>query len=461
MKKAKAILSSVFVLLLVFGTVMITSAAEVTETEPNNDKSQASEFNISNVMNGSLSDTSDIDWFKVSATKFGMAHLTVVTKGTDDFNVTVYDSNDNLLVKFNASGSKTESSLFAVQSGAYYIKVEPGSVVSSSSYTLDLTSETYDNGEVEPNNDIAYANIIKLNTIHSSSDYMGSVKPGDTDWFRFTSVSGYFYYELKKVDNGSGTVKADVISIVGTGDTGNTVVGSISSATKNKLVRSADIGTKEQTYFIRVTGDGAYSVAVRAFLDSKNEYEYNDTTVYANNLTIDYNGRLYGSISHSGDADMFRITTTDADKNTLITVSAFNGEGYKEYDKNASWNVALISNAGKVLDEKLATATKPAEINLAEQGAGTYYLRITKGSVSTIANYIITSSAAPEPEKQYDSLLSRLRYGIDWKSFWERNPLKELMGNIDMMRTFGSLIKLSFGTIGQWIIRLIASRAAT
>ncbi len=459
MKKAKALLSSILVVLLVFGTVIMSYAAETNEKEPNNDKANATEFNINNVATGSLADTTDIDWFKVSATKFGMAFLTLTQKGSDDFKVTVYDSDDLVLASFNASGDKTDSQLFSVSNAAYYIKVEPGSVVSSASYTLELTSTTYDNGETEPNNDIANASIINLDIYHKSSIYMGSVKSGDEDWFRFDCVSGYFYYELTKVDGGAGSVTADVISIMGTGDSGNTVVGRINAGVKGKTLRSADIGTKDTVYFIRVTGNGAYSLAVQAFLDSKYECEYNDTTVFANPITINYNDRLYGSISHDGDVDMFKVTTTDKDKNSMITISAFSAEGYKEFDKNATWNVALLNSNGAVLEEKMATTAAGADLDLAKQGAGTYFIRVSKGSMSTIALYKLTSSESKEPEKEGKTLLERLRYDINWRAFWERNPFKELMGNVDILTTLGALFRTSFGTIIQWIMRLIASRA--
>ena len=64
-----------------------------------------------------------------------------------------------------------------------------------------------------------------------------------------------------------------------------------------------------------------------------------------------------------------------------------------------------------------------------------------------------------EPEKEGKTLLERLRYDINWRAFWERNPFKELMGNVDILTTLGALFRTSFGTIIQWIMRLIASRA--
>lgn len=459
MKKAKALLSIVLVLLLVFGTAMVSFAAEVTEKEPNNDRANATEFNIKNVITGSISDISDVDWFKVTPTKFGLAHLTVTQKGSDDFKVSIYDESENLLADFSAYTAKTDSPYFTVSAQPYFIKVEPGSVISSSTYTLDLSSETYDSGEVEPNDTIANATFIKLDTAHKSSTYMGSVNASDVDWFRFTSVAGYFYFELEDVSTMTGSVTADVISILGTGDLGNTVVGSVTASAGSGLVRSADIGTKETTYFIRVTGNGVYSLAVRAALDNKNEQEYNDTKAYANALTIDYTyGIVYGSISHNADVDWFRFQTTDKDKNTSIVVSAFNATNYKEYDKNASWTATVYNSKDQVVEEKLVTTEAPAVIDLAKSGAGTYYLKISKGSVSTIGLYAITSKQSEEPEKEYDSFLDRLRYGINWADFWARNPFKELMNNINIMGTLGSLFKLSFGTIGQWLMQLIASR---
>ena len=356
--------------------------------------------------------------------------------------------------------SKTDSPYFAVSAQPYYIKVEPGAVISNSSYTLDLSSETYNNGEVEPNNDIANANLVQLDKDHNSTTFMGSVISGDEDWYRFSSVVGYFFYELEDVSGMSGSVTADVIAISGTGDAGNTVVGSITASAGAGSVRSADIGTKAATYFIRVTGNGVYTLDVHARLDNKNEYEYNDTTVYANPYTIDYTyGVIYGSISHNYDVDYYRVSTTDSDKNSAIVISAFNAENYKEYDKNASWTAALYNGKYELLDEQTVTTESPATLDLASNGAGTYYIRISKGLVSTNALYVLSSKPYEAQSSSDDeSLLSRLRHDIDWASFWQRNPFKELMGNVNIMGTLGSLFKLSFGTIGKWIMQLIASR---
>ena len=63
MKKAKALISALLACILVFGIFTVCFAEEktVAETEPNNDKAAATEFDMEGTATGSLSDASDTD----------------------------------------------------------------------------------------------------------------------------------------------------------------------------------------------------------------------------------------------------------------------------------------------------------------------------------------------------------------------------------------------------------------
>ena len=455
MKKAKALISALLACILVFGIFTVCFAEEktVAETEPNNDKAAATEFDMEGTATGSLSDASDTDVFKFVPAKSGIGVLTIAAKGSDDYAVTVTDASDKVVATFVASGTSTDSSEFdLIANATYYITLKANSVAGTGgSYTIEVTNRVYANAEVEPNNELAQATTIELDTAGNSKAYYGAVTKSDVDYFAFQAKQGYAFIELKKIAKTSGTITAEVVTIQSTGGS-EKVIGRIANSTTDTTETSADIGTKAYTYYIKVTGEGAYTVAAHVRVNAENEYEPNNEKAYANTFTA--GTRRFGNLSYAEDIDLFKITTTDADKNVAIVISADTSTTDKRNDPAGVWNVEVLNSNMESISTGIVSFDKTFECNIAEQGAGTYYIKVTASNYSKGA-YIVTTKPVEAP--QTGSLWDRIK-ALDWAKFWNDNSFGELMKNVDLGKVLKTVGQLSFGTIFKWIAQLIASR---
>ncbi len=443
MKNAKKLLA-LFMALLVFSGAAVTSfAAGAEETEPNNSKEEATAYDIEDVATGSLSDAGDVDWYKVTVKNPGSAKVKLTQDGTDVFEVAVYDSADKELVSFTASDENPESSSFTVNPGEYYIKVSAGSVISGVKYTVDFTSFIAENSETEDNNDISSANVIEFKS-GTSGQAVGAVSSGDTDWFRFTASSGTFNCELKKTDDGAGSIKAEFYQSKSGSES---ILGSVSVSPEAKSAKSADIGIIAGNYYIKVTGSGSYSLTVSTGKTEGYVYETesNDSAPLATSFTINYEGVVLGALSHEKDVDWFIVTTSAKDKNSIVWVEARGKENYAGYNSDSSWTVELLDSDKKSLETKTASTEAPAEFNLANYGAGTYYFKIYAGMKYTSSEYVFKSKKTDEPAPPF------------WQQIWEmlKNSnvvpqLRELFDRINILGVIGSIIS----NLGKWIIEL-------
>ena len=462
MKKAKSLLSVLLTCIIALSifTLAFADTANVAETEPNDNKAQATVFDDANgTATGSISGHSDTDYFKFKATNSGLAFLTVTMTGGDDYKVTVEnDSGSPLAGPFVASGTSADSSYFTIMKDSeYYIKVEANSVVTGGSkYTLEITETSKLKMEAEPNSEFATANAFTMDTNGNSDEIYGSVSGADVDFFSFKANAGYTFIDLKKMDNQSGEVVVEVFHLKSS-DKEHVAKFSTSDpfvSSKNNFERSADIGTKGEVYYVKVSGNGAYSLRVYTRISAENESEYNNDFAYANSFTA--SARRFGNLSATDDVDFFKITTTDADKNIAIVVTADTSAGDSRNDPEGSWNVEVFNSEKKSVGSGNVPFAKPAEINIASEGAGTFYIKVTASNYSKGA-YIVSTKKVDAPQENL-SLWERIK-ALDWAKFWKENSFGELMNNIDVVSVFKSLFQLSFGTIGTWIAQLIASRA--
>lgn len=442
MKNAKKLLALLLALLVVSGAAVTSFAAGTEETEPNNDRENASAYDIADVATGSLADAEDVDWFKVTVKNPGSAKVKLTQEGTDIFEVAVYDSADKELVSFTASDDNPESPSFTVNPGDFFIKVSAGSVISGVTYTVDFTSVIAENSETEDNNDIASANAIEFKS-GTSGQAVGAVSSDDTDWFRFTAITGTFNCEIKKTDDGAGTVKAELIQSKSGSEN---LLGSVSVSQTGKSAKSADIGVIAGTYYVKVTGSGSYSLTVSTdkVIGYVYETESNDTAQNATSFTIDYKGLVFGSLSHENDVDWFIVTTNDKNKNSIVRISARSADNYAGYDSNSSWTVEFLGSNKETIDTQTASTEKAAEFNLAEKGAGTYYFKVSSDMKYTSSEYFISSAETEEPVPFWQQIIEMLKGSKVWEQ------IIELFSNINKTGVFVSI----FGNLFKWIIEI-------
>ena len=444
MKKIKTFISLALALVLACGALTVSFAENTAEVEPNNSKEEATVYDIKDIAEGALENSEDIDWYKLSATTSGLGKLKFSQEGNDSFKVTVFGDKDNELVSFTASGKECVSPYFTVREGDYYVKVEAGDVVSGSAYTIDFESDIRYDAEAESNDALSEANGLTISGGVSSMT-AGTLASSDTDCFRFKGISGYFYVELTKLDEGSGTVTAECLN------SKSKTVGKVSASVKDRAERTADVGCGESDYYIRISGEGVYSFTVTVKADSLYEFESNDTTATATVYTIDsanHNERMYGTISYEGDTDYYRINADSKSYKSQIKVSAFDAENYAEFNADSAWQVYFIDPDGNETQVGTATVGKPVDVNISEYGEGTSYIKITGDLRSTKSAYKLTSYYQDPPEPEQPFILRLL--GL-FKGSQILEDMKELFSNMNTLEVLYNLVRTSIGTIILWL----------
>ncbi len=145
-------------------TVKFTEST-VWETENNNSKSKANSLELATDKSGSISTSSDADWYKFEVTKDGTYNVNFNHKTIDDsysyWNMTVYEDDgvtkvDSCYVKGDVEDTSLEVELTA---GVYYIKAEDSTSHSAIDYSVRVsevsTTDTPDN----PVNDIMIGDV--------------------------------------------------------------------------------------------------------------------------------------------------------------------------------------------------------------------------------------------------------------------------------------------------------------
>lgn len=411
--------------LVLSGAAVTSFADDISEAEPNNDKENATAYDVNGVITGSLTDAEDIDWYSVTLKNYGTAHITLTQTGSDVFETAVFDSSDSELTSFTVSEQSGKSPVFTVTPGEYYIVVKSGSVASGAEYKIEFTNIIAEYSEVESNNTKDTANIINLKSADNSGEAVGSVTGDDEDWFAFTALNGYFYCQLKRTDDGSGTVSAEIIK-PGSKDSR---VGVVSVSQSGKAEKSADVGSVAGKYYVKVTGEGVYTLTVSAFKsDIATEIESNNTTETASPYTINYSDITVGSLYDADDVDWYIVTTSEKDKNSIVVFDAMNTASYAGFDPNSSWKIEFYNSDKELISSAVASVGSPAEFNLANEGAGTYYFKVSSDLNPTLALYYISSKETDPPEETgsfWQQIINMLKGSKAW------DQAKELWGNIN------------------------------
>ena len=151
------------------------------ENEPNDE--YANYLSAGSIKRGSLSSTSDIDWFYLHAdanTNLNISFDSPLASDLNYFNVWVYDDLGNLLSR-QATGSDFAFDVTAVKAAEYYIGITSSTNYSSLEYALTATlTDASGTQESEPNDLINDANVVTLDTW-----FKGQLSlPEDPDYFR-------------------------------------------------------------------------------------------------------------------------------------------------------------------------------------------------------------------------------------------------------------------------------------
>jgi len=383
------------------------SADSIIEVEDNNSYNKATEITVNTSVTGNLSSSSDVDWYKVYLPKKGVISVDFKHDNLYDdryyWAISLYKSDGSTRVSggsasYDAKGNEDlKLPEFGVSAGTYYIRIEDKNVFSSASYNFKLTYSENDYYESENNNSVSTADLIELNTV-----YKGAInQSSDEDWYKVIVTENgtisvdfkhenlydnrnFWRIELYHSDGSSKVSGANATHIYGTSD----------SVSQRFGVSAGN------TYYIKISDGDCFSSTTYSFsvIHEKNEYYETETNNSFGTATpIEFGQRYYGSITHNGDSDWYKVVL----KNSMKFVLSFdhsiasweNEEWYLElYSSNGtSYLTNIEGNAEKYAIKANSNRTLPA-FNVS---AGTYYIKVSPGSSSWWSNmysFIITEN---------------------------------------------------------------------
>lgn len=462
MKTMKSVIAILLALVMTLSTVMVAFAADPTaETEQNGTAETANPFAWSDGATGSLSDATDVDFFKFTTTKPGRATLTFRNTASAQtiFDVAILDAAQNVKVSFRVDtiNSDVKSPNFSVIAGDYYVKVSCGSAHSTNDYKITVAIQDFgENYETEPNNTMASASLIKGVALKSYSTVMYGIIENASDvdyWYFNMPAPGIFEVQVRNEDQSDDRFKVQISTVFNTGDTEKVFGEFIVSGNNFLQNRSAEMGVAKNGYYIKVSshdgGVGAYSLRIWPEGKIDTEFEYNGLKDRANHY--DFGKTIYGSNSMATDLDYFRVITTNENINTSVNFEVDSTDLSGRFLTSAYWKVELRGADDKVITTKDFSNTRSTSFVMNEYAAGTYYFVVKDGT--TQSKYKISTSAA-EPKQEDDSNLpfwERIAK-LDWWKFWVDSGFNDLVNNLDWFPMIWDLIRTSLGTLMAFFI---------
>lgn len=234
-------------------------AATYQEVEPNDDSMDATVIPMNQQCMGVLKSGvgGDVDWYKVSKTENGYMKIKLdmdVAKYHDKiaygWDIYVYDSQFQLIDKYEGIEKNFVGGILPYRKGEYYIKVK-GHIFKAPEdvpYGLTVCQVKSDYWEQEGNNTQSTANAIKLN-----KQYAGYLESRDgKDWFQINLKKD----AAAKFSLGRGSnLSVEQVQAIGNGwkmtifSSNGSVVGEISEITDKK---SSTLELKKGKYYIRL-----------------------------------------------------------------------------------------------------------------------------------------------------------------------------------------------------------------
>ncbi|QOR36815.1 peptidoglycan DD-metalloendopeptidase family protein [Clostridium sp. 'deep sea'] len=167
------------------------SIMAVSESEPNNEPHQANSIAFATEITGTISSTSDIDWFKISMPNPGKITVELKNIPTScDYDIYLYKLVSNTLYlksKSHYSGNSKEQFSYIGATADYYVRIVPdNSFDANNSYSLSTYfSSSYD--DYEPNDNLLYTS----NLTFGNYEYRATIDNAiDQDWYKISASSG-------------------------------------------------------------------------------------------------------------------------------------------------------------------------------------------------------------------------------------------------------------------------------
>ncbi|WP_417087785.1 PPC domain-containing protein [Eubacterium maltosivorans] len=346
------------------------------EIEPNDSALQANLISVNKEIKGRLQTEEDVDYYKISLQKKGSISISFIHQKIDSndtfWKVSLLDISEEMALEKNIVGGvvQCESNKARISSGEYYLKVEKY-YYSDLEYTIKVNfTEEDESFENEPNNEIASANPIELN-----SKMTGNIQhEEDTDYYKFTLTelgSVHISFEHAKIDSNDSFWKISLLSEISADPIIESSVRgseSISHLSKARL----PIGT----YYIKVNKYQFSNIDYHIKLNYQkegNSYEVEPNNDISNANKIEVNKKIIGNIQREDDVDYFTFT---ANRNGALSIE-FNHPKIDSDDTH--WMIYLLDDTDTAKIEQAITGSMvKTTSDRIRVSAGTYYIKIEK-----------------------------------------------------------------------------------
>jgi trimeric autotransporter adhesin len=283
--------------------------------------------------------------------------------------VELLDSAGNVLTRAENAGSAAELIAGTIAGGTYYARVYPGTLSSSTNYSLSITA-TLVPADTAGNTLAGAKNIGALTAAtRTFQEFVGTVDAND--YYRFTvAANSLFNLSLTGLDG-----DADVYLLNSAG----------------QQIRFSDNNSNISESIQQFLTAGTYYIKVTAFTGNTTNYALSLSAVpdnAGNDLATARNvGALVGTrtftdnVGANDNNDYYRFTL-GANSNFRLALSGLASDA----------DVQLLDSAGQIITSSTAAGSSPEAINRA-LAAGTYYVRVFPYIGSTNYSLSLTATA--------------------------------------------------------------------
>ena len=449
----KRILTMTLVIVMVLSVFVVPGEKvyAATETEPNENYTQATYVPVGVEHSGKVSNYNDKDWYEFTVSSDGFVNVDIIhddiDAGSFQFHIVKAGKTDlaSSLLFHSSKGINTSDKTpdVALTKGTYYLVVKasrPGN------YKFKINYKASPSIEIEHNDSAAKATTMKFGTKY----YASIVRKGDRgsldeDWYkvdlsRAGTIKLNFHFGQFSSNN-SWTV------IVYDANRTNKLFDKYYSGQNPGSFASPDIGLGKGTYYIKIKSwsEGQYDLSVKYTASDYWEMEPNDTVAKATKIQL--NKKYNGSSKGFNDRDYYLINLP---KDETITVSL--GHSYLDgyyyidiYDGNK--NLKQHTYVRAELGNPYTTQT----VNLKK---GTNYVRVT--SFSNAANGKTYSITVNTGQKSKISIKNATVTGLKNKDYTGKpvtqNPTvtlngKTLKNGTDYVLSYRNNVASGYATI--------------
>lgn len=165
------------------------------EVESNDSAATANSVKNGKTYYGSISSSSDKDYYKIKMSKAGYLQLKFGHKNNQStascYNVVLYNKDNSEIYKFTSTGTETSftSCKLGLAAGEYYVCVSQASTLYTGDYTICMTQKAASGWETENNGDWASADNIKVG---KAVNGVITGYTSDEDCYRFTLTKAQY-----------------------------------------------------------------------------------------------------------------------------------------------------------------------------------------------------------------------------------------------------------------------------